>query len=183
MEKQRIFGAIPLSPELVDAVRAFLAPHRSLPVRWIPEQNWHLTVLEPQYWNDETTRQAADTLRHSLNVKPFSLIPELITGSFQQQPARMIWTLFKQQPAFTELKSQVVAILRDHHINVDIQRRNREIIHCTVARSLPDQEFTLQPLPLASAPAQTVSQVELWESTLLPSGAVYKPVATIPFLS
>ncbi|MEZ4687849.1 MAG: RNA 2',3'-cyclic phosphodiesterase [Bacteroidia bacterium] len=168
----RHFIGFPRSPALLEDA-AMLHRHQARGLRWVEEQNLHLTVYFFGKWEEE----ALPNLKSCIGLvvkkqKAFSLhFRDLYLAPKASNP-RMIWARYEQKKAFVQLATalnRMFSQLQPGH-----QFRNKPMPHITLAR-LKGWEAGA-PLPAVSNEANWklhCDELVLWQSELSESGAVY----------
>lgn len=183
MLKQRIFIALPLSEEFQLKLETVLREKRErLRIRWLPRENWHLTLLPPQFWGSQELNLAQEKLREEVKKKVFSLTAEKIILAPPQREKRMIWLVFKNTPEFFELQQEIRKILLLNGFSLEEERHSEKIIHLTLARFNPQQGKNLTWEPLDFSESFLAERFELWQSFLKPEGAEYRSLASFELL-
>lgn len=109
--ERRIFVAIPLPSALAEKIAGHISRWRWLPIRWIPPENWHITLAPPSYLaEDEISRLEKDLKRRGL--KPLDIAFSQIALAPPGRPARMIWLEGDVTPEFAAL----AACVRGHSV-------------------------------------------------------------------
>ncbi|MEW5805713.1 MAG: RNA 2',3'-cyclic phosphodiesterase [Patescibacteria group bacterium] len=183
MIKQRIFIALPLPETFKQELEMVLEKEvQALNLRWVPRQNWHLTLLAPQYWNEAETNLAIETLRNNRKSKAFSLESEKIILAPPNKEKRMVWLVFKNSVEFFNLQKNIVNALLGKEFNLEINLRQEKILHLTLAR------FDLRKTGKFKFEEKIFNQsfladkFELWQSVLKPEGAEYQSLASFELL-
>lgn len=171
---KRLFVGITLPTDHLDAfatLRQQTAPQPEL--RWIPEENLHITafffgkVLSEQQEN----LQALLTLALR-NQEPFVLQFRQFQFAPKPQAPRMIWARYVASEAFVSLAQSIGTLYQQ--IAPDHQTRYRPKPHVTLAR-LKAIHLDQVPLQTVRGPqtSLSVSELVLWESVLRPEGPEY----------
>jgi RNA 2',3'-cyclic 3'-phosphodiesterase len=159
---KRLFLAIPLSEEIKRKVRekrAIIDPE----LKWIPEENLHITL----HFFGSTQEETIPPLIHTLSkviqsFQAFQLFTKEIgtqSGKFE----KMLWVKFINTPEFVELSR---AIARDLSINLS----RKPLPHINLIRMKNTRYFLNNTaLPMILNEEVKVEQVELWESDLRPA--------------
>ena len=203
IDEKRVFIALPFSEgfkkEFKEAI--FDLKEKCPEFRWLPEENWHLTILPPHYWSENEIEIVSNALKTNLKSKIFNLEADRIVlgppsphqrfigGGLGQERAayvktsasqskRMVWLLFKDSQEFFNLKTQVAKIIESVGIALD-KPYQKEIIHLTLAR-FKNQARGFQEKSLNNM--VQAEKVELWRVFLDSSGAVYQSLASFKLL-
>lgn len=182
---KRLFVAIPLPLSLKAELSECLATHKHLrSVRWIPEQNWHVTCCFLGKTQIAAMDAVCDALRTcAKGADSFHLDFEVVRWFPSRRKARMIWAAFKPAPEFEGIVRSIHRGLAEF---LDLQpMKNRPIPHVTLAR-MRDKKPVGDREEIAcssSACGFRVEGFELWESRLNSEGAVYRSLHEFPFSS
>jgi 2'-5' RNA ligase len=176
---KRLFLGIPLSTEFVEMCNSFIESNK-LNVRWIPQQNWHITVLFigdfPAGHIGNLSKELSGTFHHTqklhLNFKGFLYQPNI-------NKPRMIWGEFEHSTAFDTLVKKIYETIKsfcvENKINIKLSYRKKTSPHITLARL--SHRFEPQEL-LTNNNCEFLEYkpdfCNLYKSTLLPKGAQYK---------
>lgn len=109
MEERRIFLGIQIPQEIKSEIFAWKQNHLSLPVRWIEEENLHITLLPPWYAknihniHDEIERAVGKYESFSASLDSISLGTNLIWAT--GQPSNTVLRLKKDLEEILDQKS------------------------------------------------------------------------------
>ena len=182
-ETLRAFVALELPPDVkraLSAVRAALGA-RVPPARWVRPEGMRLTLKFLGETPVERIPGIADSLRRAAaGTAPFSLYVAG-TGVFPNpRKARLLWAgLQGETEACAALQSRVEVALEQHGFKPEARGFSP---HLTLARfrnpcPVPADALTHTPDPAGF----TARRMVFFQSTLEPRGAVYTPLATLPF--
>ena len=181
MDKQRVFFAIPI-PETMKQVIARAVSNERVSfkqARWIPEDKWHITVLQPQYWDEDEIRYHMDILQDRIRQAPFAVtMRAVVLGPNSRMPS-MIWAVAQQNDDYVSLVEQTQSILSDAGAELRVAHRDEKIIHVTLARFASIFSSRFQWEDKALNESFTVDRMELWHVDLKPTGAEYRNIGTI----
>jgi 2'-5' RNA ligase len=185
MDTKRLFIGFLLNDDWNDAIQDFIDAQQSVRIKWIPDSNWHITVLFigefPISHLDELASHLGSLYR---SIKPFGIPFDTFVYFPNLKKARMVWCKGAINQNFTNICEQTSATISGlcQKLNIDFQPEKRpEIIpHITLSRFHLD--FPPSPLRIPNAhsfpmPLQ-LSEVHLFESKLQSSGAVYSKLKT-----
>ena len=152
-------------------------------INWVKNDNLHLTLKFIGYTNESYIPKIIDTLKEiTINYKPFQLIINK-TGCFPKKERPR--TLFLGVEGHTNILIDLVQKIENELEKLDIPKnRNDFIPHITLATikypqtHTPDIELFLKssydPIDLS------LDRVQFFASELLPSGAIYTLLKTLP---
>ncbi|MCB0844906.1 MAG: RNA 2',3'-cyclic phosphodiesterase [Bacteroidetes bacterium] len=173
----RLFLGVPLSNKITSPMIELGNSLNNLKgIRWIPEQNLHVTVFFFGNVKAEMIENLISLIQVGLkNIRPFQLEFDQYTLAPRPKDPRMIWARYKKEPAFKELVESMQVLYEQ--IAPRQQNRKSPIPHITLARLKhfdPDTKLDLQ----RHLPPQIlkVGEVVLWKSELRPEGADYRVV-------
>jgi 2'-5' RNA ligase len=173
MHERRLFVALPLSPEISAQLATLPVALPREGVRWVPAQNWHLTLLFLGGIPEEAVEGCVAALRNASLPGPFSLqLRPAVTAVDRRGRTEMLWATFEPSLPFAQLCYRVAAALgrtpdKEPRPHVTLARTRKDFRGRLNAALFP----SLMPLSLA------VDGFELWESTLSPGGAAYHSLA------
>ena len=182
MEKKRIFAAIDISSEARERIAAYTRSlqqeFENVPVKWEKPDKLHITIKFVGSIDESELAAFTDTVaKAAAKITPFSIIISG-TGAFVKRRARsnVLWLGLNSSPDKT-IESLVAAI--DREASEPSERRFRP--HLTIAR-LKDAkkarglierhlQATFEPVTFH------VSEIVIYESTLLPTGSIYNALS------
>ncbi|RJQ36845.1 RNA 2',3'-cyclic phosphodiesterase [Candidatus Parcubacteria bacterium] len=182
--ERRIFIAIELPPDLKAKLAELIQQWRWLPLRWIPEEQWHVTVIPPVGLDDAQCDALVAALRNARLGGAFSFRFDKIMLAPPNQPSRMIWLSGPTPPELGKLAERIGEIWKETSgmppFEADERERNA---HVTLARfepgALTELEVKMNVLEEVRLVAP-VGEVSVMESERAPGGARYMTIATIP---
>jgi RNA 2',3'-cyclic 3'-phosphodiesterase len=174
----RVFVAVPLPEAVKLAIRSYQQVYRHKWVRFVPEENLHLTLHFIGEVPDETLPLLQDQLRQAVaGHAPFTLtFLETAPGPKARSP-RLIWTRFEEHPAFAALSTAICQALE-----ATPGSYGKFIPHITIARlrkdrgPVPDLAVLRDPI----IPNLEVKNFALWLSKLQSPHPVYSILASFP---
>lgn len=183
MEGRRIFAAIDVSDEVRAAAAAYMSQLRQefshLRVGWERPEKLHITINFAGYLDEA---QLADYIAMAVKAatasSPF-LITAAGTGAFIKRRGTNVLWLGLEADEFTR-----IAVAFDDISNGPAPRRSFNP-HLTIARLRePQNSKALIDLHISANFGPfvfTAHEIVIYESTLLPSGSVYKALSRHPF--
>ncbi|GEM_PF-398124 len=166
---KRIFVAVKSSAKIQSLAFEWSKDKRDWPVRWVPNENLHVTLAPP--WDEGDIGAVEDKLGGvSREIKPFNLSFERIVYGPRSGRYRLIWAEGGHSPELEELKKIIEKSL-------GVGGKKRELLpHVTLARFGPESFLKLKNKNLNEKIdwTESVQSFELIESVLLPAGAQYK---------
>lgn len=137
VDKKRIFLGVSLPEEIHVQLADVIERWKWLPIRWIDEKNWHITIVPPFYADEHELRQVTRSLQDILkNVEPFSISFSSVTlAPLEQKNARMIWYAGSSSKELDEMKHAVEEVILEHKLIRNYEQDGRPFIpHVTLAR-------------------------------------------------
>ncbi|MGZ5244000.1 MAG: RNA 2',3'-cyclic phosphodiesterase [Bacteroidia bacterium] len=179
---KRIFLAVEVSEEWKAVINQFIEANKLLNYKWIPEANWHFTLLFIGHF-------PADKLQsiYTLLEKCFGEIPafEIEFESFMYFPPnrpRMIWCKGKQSAEFASAEKAAYTTLKyfceEDNMEFHAKLSKKSIPHITLSRLKHLQKPLAElVLPLIKLPPVKVNKIILLESLLKSTGSEYIKLA------
>ena len=145
--------------------------HTGLPVRWIPPENLHVTLVPPWYCDDtgEVCRKLHD---HLDGIGAFDVCFNLISVGPTARKPRLIWASGGAHRGLGELQ----AILSGLVDPAAAPAGRTFLLHVTLARMKGREKVRFSPEEVDWR--IRLDSVCLYESILLPSGAEYRVLCT-----
>ncbi len=183
--KRRIFIALDLSPALKQQVAEAITQWRFLPIRWLPPENWHITLVPPVYLDDPILETLITTLRRSRGCwEPFALRFSRVLLAPPGVPARMIWLEGEMPSELPKLKKKLEKLRASQPDLPPLKSESRPLhLHVTLARFEPGELRELEAKTRVLGEVDfsfEVHEVAVMESHLKPGGAVYETIARFP---
>ncbi|MDO8561188.1 MAG: RNA 2',3'-cyclic phosphodiesterase [bacterium] len=185
--RKRIFISIELPDGVIQKLVESLEKWRWLPIRWLPPENWHITIVPPFYAEENEIAVIKEVLiKATRSFKPFEIAFDSIILAPLERKARMIWFSGPQSRELEMLKLEIERVFsKNKFIPTFKSEENMISAHITLARfdegslsELEQKTRTLEKLKLLF----TVSAVDIMESHLKQSGAEYEMFAKISFV-
>lgn len=178
----RLFVAVNLPASVRDAIQSAIDefPVKSPPWRWVGPENWHLTLkflgdTKPERLPGLTDALASAAARHpafDMSLGPFGGFPSL-------RAPRVLFYQVENGHAQLEALARDVDLAVERAAGLALEAR-RFRAHATVARVKdrlpPDIASRLSLVPALADAVTRVDSVELMESRLQRTGAVYSVV-------
>lgn len=185
--KKRLFIAINLPDEVKKQITAEVTQLqnklRNYQIRFLSEENWHLTISFLGYQDDadvgeiiEATKTAAKSF-----TQPIIKLEKMVYGP-PGRTVRMIWLV--GSPETSKNLAEIKEVLEDNLESAGI-RFNRETrpltTHLTLARFEPISTFSLPPIEKGTKLEFEAKSLDLMQSVLKRSGAEYMPLSVFAF--
>jgi 2'-5' RNA ligase len=186
METKRIFAAIDISEQARERVAAYQRSLRQefqeIPIRWEKPEKLHITVKFVGSIDDSELEEFTSCVAHAASEIPPFLITVAETGAFVRRSSRgnVLWLGLRSESSSgeTEMIEKLAA-------NIDTGISRKLTPHLTIAR-LKDarkaRELIQNHLNTEFEPVNfKADEITIYESTLMPTGSVYKAVSRHEF--
>jgi 2'-5' RNA ligase len=184
--KKRIFVAINISDNLKNEIKKFRQKYNSLPVRWMPDENLHLTLMPPTEFVDNEMVKMIEKFQPEADRPLAEKNPEWKTGAIKisfnrvsfgpdlRRP-RLIWVKCEENSKLESLKNRMTDILGLRRVG----RPNS--FHLTIARFKPRDyaNFRIKDLCEEVDWTEIAKSFNIIQSECLPEGARYTKLAEI----
>ena len=182
---KRIFIAVKIDPgdTLMNMISTFKTDLKDEKIKWTETENYHITLAFLGDMEEEKIKAVDKMLRRV--CEGFNGFEMVIKGagvfkSFKDM--RVIWTSIKPSEKLNKLNNSIKIGLKDTGITIEDRAfsphltlgRIKSISYNDTLKSLVDRYHD------AEIQKQTVIEVILYESILLPAGPVYKPLGKYP---
>lgn len=182
--KRRIFLALDLPPELKQRLDEAIKQWRWLPIRWLPSENWHITLIPPVYLEDSELESLVAALKRHRFGGPFPVRFSQVVLAPPGVPARMIWLAGAVPAELPQLKKKLEKAWGGLGALPQPKAESRPLsLHVTLARFEPGELRELEQKTRVLGEVDFVFEVKeiaVMESHLKPSGAEYETLATLP---
>jgi len=177
---RRIFLAINLPEKIKQELERYQEKWKSLPIRWIPSKNFHITLVFLGYLNnDELFEVSKATKETAFENSPFSVnLTKICYGPLEKKPPRMIWAVGERSSQFTALKTELEERLLNSG-KVSFRPEKREFCpHITLGRIRQWEWRRMDPEDIPQIEEEInlvfpVNSIEVMESQLKRGGAEY----------
>lgn len=166
---KRVFVAIKISKQLQAEIAKWRQDFPDWPVRWVPDENLHIT-LAPPWPEDDIPKIKNNLAKIQDRFKPFKINFNKVSFGPNQRDPRLIWATGQAPEEIINLAKTVQEVIGQ------AQNNSRPFtLHLTLARFKPWQfsGFKNKNLDEQVSWPDLVNEVELIESVLLPTGAEY----------
>jgi 2'-5' RNA ligase len=188
---RRLFIAINLPENIKRQIENFVSQIEiDADVRWLPPENWHLTITFLGHQPDEAMQNILKPIKETVLLRGLGQklkieFDKIILAPPDKSP-RMIWLVGTKETsrALAEIKNKLDALLRENGVDFknDYKTYNS---HITLARfqnlsnyKIPDSlinQLAIRPINF------TVQSLDLMESHLKRAGAEYEVLAKVDF--
>lgn len=165
---KRLFVAIPVNPDLRRIARLWQDLHQDLPVRWIQDRDFHITLISP--WQDENSEEIISRLQQ-LKSPPFlrpAQFDKIVSGPSHFHP-RLVWAIGHGSPDLFTLKAEIERVLNFRPDGKPFK------LHLTLARLNVQPPIPWQILKMRDHIdwTQPLDRIALYESEITPEGVTY----------
>lgn len=173
--KRRIFVAIPIPENIKFQVVRWQKEHSVLNVRWLREENLHITLAPPWYAEEKEVEEASKTIQEVLEgFESFVVrITHIMFGPPGSIP-RLIWAEGAASVEFKALQNAIQnKLLENPRTGFKTPERRPTLLHLTLARFRPG---TFKFLPKIQGSVNWKFKIEsivIMESVLKRDGAEY----------
>lgn len=181
----RLFTALELNSKVVGNLTELVRRLRPYaPIRWVHPQNMHVTLKYIGEWpggRAEEVVRALNTIKHP---GPMT-VPLAGLGFFPNaRHPRVFWAGAENTTSLRQLASSIDAVLQPLGIAPEVRPYQP---HLTLGRIVdkgpfPDLDLAIEELPSREFGTIGPDRFVLFESTVTPSGPIYRKVAEFPFL-
>ena len=176
----RSFIALPVSKDtanyLGDLSAKMSYQDKSNAVRWVPQENYHVTIafLDHQEWAD--LENLANILDDTI-IQPEFKINLSYLSPFPESRPKLLAAMVEKSNELVDLHSQVVSAIRSSgiqtdkrkfkpHITLGRYRHSKNTFSGAIANFIPREEL--------------VEEIIMYESILSSDGAEYEPLLRLP---
>lgn len=179
MEKHlRLFVAATLPAELHAYLAREVHQFQHPSVRYVPEQNLHLTL----YFIGNVEQEQLPAIRQTLQQvaarhQSFTLQLEQLEPGPKRRSPRLVWARFQESDSFAQLSRELTRLLAPKP-----PKEQKEIPHITIARFRKDKPAP-KDLPVVIPEQQMllpIDTISLWRSDLKSPHPVYSILETFP---
>lgn len=169
--KKRIFLGIRISDKLKNKIAEFRQKYKNLPVRWMREENFHLTIIAPMELDDNEMVEMIEKLKKIEDeFGPIEIEFDKICFGPNLRRPRLIWVESKPNQKLVKLKNKITQIL-----GLRIESRLSRP-HLTIARFKPRDLVKINK-PISWQ--EEADSFAIVQSKCLENGAVYINLAEI----
>lgn len=175
----RLFVAIPISQELTQEIKVYQKILVNLPLRSIPAENLHITLVFLGGTAERERVQIEQKIKNAispLNPQSLRLIPEKFEPGPNPRFPRLVWLSFKPSKELTILQASIARALKKGEERAFTP-------HITVARTKYNERLApaqVPPKEVSQALSFTPKEIHLMESNLKRGGAEYITLNVFP---
>lgn len=165
-----------ISNALGDITATLAYQDKSHAVRWVDQENFHITLAFLGDQAEDQLEQLAEELDQRL---PEAGIPISLRNfsPFPESRPKLIAAMVEKSEELTQLHQQVQSALLSANIKVD---KKRFIPHITLGRLRHSKNHFAGKIPMSVDLSAVVDEVAIFESILTPQGAEYEALFRFP---
>jgi 2'-5' RNA ligase len=169
----RIFVGVPVDAQNVTTMVREHPLLADLPVRWIRDEDLHITILAP--WNTSTVDAAVEKFTHLPQRSAFPLFFHTVETVPRSIP-RVLWV--QSHPSYS-----IITLKQDLERLFGVVTENRPFLpHITLARFIDGRQSNyVNPIHEPFSWAVSVDRVALYQSHTSSNGAYYEQLAVKTF--
>lgn len=176
----RSFIALPLPKETVNELGDIAAKmsyqDKSGAVRWVDQENYHITLAFLGEQEESDLERLAEQLDRHLTQSEFAATLSRLSPFPETRP-KLVAAMLKKTDDVKTLHQQVISAIN----SVDIIYDKRKFIpHVTLGRYRHSKNVYAGTIPMNVSFDTVIDEVVLYESVLTSSGAEYEPVCRFP---
>lgn len=168
--KKRVFLAIPVNHDFISGLETKLKELGGLPVKFIPSENWHLTLIFLGWLKDKEIQTIQKIAEEASRKFPTFVLRAKNIVLFPKNRPRMIWLNFYDNKIFNELTIWLDSEFKKTLKNYKPLSRGIRI-HLTLARFKVGRRFAFSSAGFEKK--FKADKIQIMESKLSRGGAVY----------
>ena len=176
----RSFIAVPvpkqMANQLGDLAAQMAYQDKSNAVRWVDQENYHITLAFLGDQEEQDLEQLAEVLDENLQQNSLSVTVSHLSPFPEGRP-KLIAAMINRNDELRELHRQVVSSLYASPVSVD---KRRFTPHITLGRYRHSKNQFAGTIPTSMDLTAELAEVTLFESTLTEAGAVYQAIFRFP---
>lgn len=176
----RSFIALPLANrvanELGDIAAKMSYQDKSNAVRWVDQENYHITLAFLGEQSESRLEALAEQLDHQIAQQEFQLLLSHLSPFPETRP-KLVAAMAQNTEEIRELHQQVISATNASDMVIE---KRKFIPHVTLGRYRHSRNTYAGTIPMNVAFETIVEEVVLYESVLTTSGAEYEPIYRFP---
>jgi RNA 2',3'-cyclic 3'-phosphodiesterase len=182
-EKLKLFVAVPVHTGLKNDLNKFIEENSDIAnIRWIPEENWHITLFFIGFINSNKLNFINEKISKVIsNRQAFPIEFEKYSMEGKPSKSSMIWCRFHFSKIFVDISAEIGMAINNELEQV--QNFKRSIPHITLARlrnSVNRKEINLN-IKTENRKLH-INYCQLWQSIGTTSGMIYRSLFEYSFL-
>jgi len=176
----RSFIALPIPKETADELGDLAAKmsyqDKSGAVRWVDQENYHITLAFLGDQDESTLEHLADQLDQYITQTEFVATLSRLSP-FPETKPKLMAAMLKKSTELKQLHQQVLWAINSLDLVVD---KRKFIPHVTLGRYRHSKNAYAGTIPMNTLFDTVIDEVVLYESVLTSSGAEYQPICRFP---
>jgi len=176
----RSFIALPIpketANELGDIAAKMSYQDKSGAVRWVDQQNYHITLAFLGEQEEVDLERLADQLDQHLTQHQFAATLSRLSPFPETRP-KLVAAMLKKSMDVKHLHQQVISAIHSADLVYD---KRKFIPHVTLGRYRHSKNVYAGTIPMNALFDTVIDEVVLYESVLTTSGAEYEPICRFP---
>lgn len=162
--------------ELGDLAAKMSYQDKSGALRWVDQENYHVTLAFLGEQNQDDLERLAENLDHSVSQTEFTSYVNRISP-FPETKPKLMAALLEKTSDLNELHKQVVSAVNSTGL---VMNKRKFVPHITLARYRHSRNEFAGGIPTNIDCPLYFDEVTLFESVLTSSGAEYEPIYHFP---
>ena len=176
----RSFIALPIpkatANELGDVSAKMSYQDKSSAVRWVDQENYHITLAFLGEQGESVLESLAEQLDYQIVQQEFQMVLSHLSPFPETRP-KLVAAMAQKSNDLTLLHQQVISAINSTDILID---ERKFIPHVTLGRYRHSRNAYAGTIPMNVSFATIIDEVVLYESVLTASGAEYEPIYRFP---
>jgi len=176
----RSFIALPIprdtANQLGDLAAKMSYQDKSSAVRWVDQENYHITLAFLGEQEQEGLESLAEQLDYSLSQTEFQ-VDLSHPQPFPETRPKLLAVMVDKSPEIVLLHQQVSSAIKAAALRID---KRKFIPHVTLGRYRHSRNHYAGNIPMNVSFGAALDEVVLYESVLTTSGAEYEPIYRFP---
>jgi len=176
----RSFIALPIpketANELGDVAAKMSYQDKSSALRWVDQENYHLTLAFLGEQEEQSLETLAEQLDYQLSQPEFLLVLSHLTPFPESRP-KLLAAMARKSDELRELHQQVISAINASDTRFD---KRKFIPHVTLGRYRHSRNTYAGTIPMNVSYSTFIDELVLYESVLTTTGAEYEPIYRFP---
>jgi 2'-5' RNA ligase len=176
----RSFVALPIAREtanqLGDVAAKMSYQDKSGAVRWVDQENYHVTLAFLGEQHEEDLEVLAEQLDYHIRQTEFQAVLSHLSPFPETRP-KLVAAMMERCVEIKSLQQQVISAIKSADILID---KRKFIPHVTLGRYRNSRNTYAGNIPLHVSFEPIIDEVVLFESVLTATGAEYEPIFRFP---
>jgi 2'-5' RNA ligase len=176
----RSFVALPIPHEtanqLGDVAAKMSYQDKSGAVRWVDQENYHITLAFLGEQHEADLETLAEQLDYHIRQTGFQAILSHVSPFPENRP-KLLAAMIDKSDNINSLQRQVISAIKSTHMLID---KRKFIPHVTLGRYRHSRNAYAGGIPMNVSFELFIDEVVLFESVLTTSGAEYQPIYRFP---